>query len=152
MHITEEQLSGLLLSDSKVYKECIARNIRETRPHTSAPAKERYTGTCAIQDNCTDYADFIESMEDELSEDDDPVCPIKCAKRVNPQQESLDEAARAATLADRKAIRDYITEKTEGCECPFDDEMNDTPCSLAKSCAQCIFDHAVESLRVGETP
>ena len=56
-------------------------------PHTPAPErKERYTGVCAVQDNCKDYADFIESIEDELSEDDDPVCPIKCAKRVNPQQ------------------------------------------------------------------
>jgi hypothetical protein len=74
-------------------------------PHTPAP--ERYTGVCAVQENCIDYSDFIESIEDELSEDDDPVCPIKCAKRVNPQQEALADSARTTTLAAIKPFEDY---------------------------------------------
>jgi hypothetical protein len=65
--------------------------------------EDRYTGVCAVQENCTDYADFIESIMDELGEDDDPVCPIKCAKRVNPQQDAI-------TLT--PALQDYYAMKS----------------------------------------
>ncbi|MDD2246412.1 MAG: hypothetical protein PHC39_04955 [Proteiniphilum sp.] len=59
------------------------KKIFQSHPCTST-VSERYTGRCAIQDKCNDYSDFIESIEDELNEDDeDPVCPIKCAQRVN---------------------------------------------------------------------
>lgn len=67
-------------------------------------------------------------------------------------------AVRAATLAERKALRDYITKSVEGCECPFDNEnttiydgMGSPDCKKAKSCAQCIFDHAIKSLRKSTT-
>jgi len=104
------------------YIHAKAFKVSKSRPHSQAPErKERYTGVCAVQDNCMDYSDFIESIEDELSEDDDPVCPIKCAKRVNPQQDALAEAyekgmhessspkhdaaiTRAATLATLNAL------------------------------------------------
>lgn len=56
--------------------------------HLAPVQQERYTGICAVQDKCMDYADFIESIMDEIdNEDDDIPCPIKCAKRVNPNSE-----------------------------------------------------------------
>lgn len=79
-----------------------------SRPHIQTP--ERYTGTCAMQEKCIDYADFCESIMDEITEneDEDPPCPIKCAKRVNPNQADCAEAARAATLAMLDAIFDDL--------------------------------------------
>jgi len=68
-------------------EECIYQSQAAEASRTAT--QERYIGVCAVQDKCMDYSDFIESIEDELSEDDDPVCSIKCAKRVNPQQEAL---------------------------------------------------------------
>jgi len=74
---------------------------------------ERYTGVCAIQENCNDYSDFIESIMDDLKEDDDPVCPIKCAKRVNPQQEVLSEIIGAATLAENTRVLNVLSHEID---------------------------------------
>ena len=99
------------LVDRGVWKTC-KHDTRAT--HTSPPAPERYTGTCAMQEKCNDYADFCESIMEELTEneDEDPPCPIKCAKRVNPQQESIDairtEAAKAAREQVLKEIPDVL--------------------------------------------
>jgi hypothetical protein len=46
--------------------------------------QEKYTGVCAIQDKCSDYSDFVESIMEEVDNDDDIPCPIKCDHRVNP--------------------------------------------------------------------
>lgn len=78
----EELLSECqsIIADMRIYHP----ELFQSRP---APAhNEHYTGVCAMQDKCNDYLDFLESIEDELSSDDeDPVCPIKCKLRMNPQ-------------------------------------------------------------------
>jgi len=71
---------------------------------------EKYTGVCAVQDNCTDYSDFIESVMDELKEgDEDPVCPIKCEKRVDPQQEMRDVTSHTAVLVVTERLNNFIS-------------------------------------------
>jgi vesicle coat complex subunit len=59
----------------------------------------------------------------------------------------------------RKTLREYISKTVEGCECPYDNEdtlddagMNSKRCLSARSCALCIFDHAVESIGITEQP
>jgi len=84
--ITEEELLDLLsFADAHDYQW--TKQTEQTissRPASSH--NEHYTGVCAMQDKCNDYSDFLESIEDELSSDDeDPVCPIKCKLRMNPQ-------------------------------------------------------------------
>jgi len=73
--------------------------------HLAPVQQEKYTGACAVQDNCTDYADFVESILDEIDNDDDIPCPIKCAKRMNPNQ--LPEAQQhiEAAIKELKSIR-----------------------------------------------
>ena len=62
----------------------MVKGIRARGPVEQA-SSERYTGSCIFQDECTDYSDFLESIEDEPDPDgEDPVCPIKCDSRKSP--------------------------------------------------------------------
>jgi len=109
-----------------------------TRPHPAPPVlDERYTGTCAMQSKCSEYADFCESIIDELTEneDEDPPCPIKCDKRANPNQASIEAAARTATLAaqNRGVLVDLgITQGTlyEFCEWFCEHNCEESPCKI----------------------
>jgi len=88
LSITREELerccsqmsaAGYKVSANYVEASVLSRSL-------PAPSPEHYNGVCAIQDKCNDYSDFIESIEDELNPDDeDPVCPIKCKLRMNPE-------------------------------------------------------------------
>lgn len=86
---------------NRVIKSCGCGSFIDTRRSPAPQQPERYTGVCAVQDKCMEYSDFIESIEEELTEDDmDPPCPIKCDKRVNPHPPAPADAVLGAYIAD----------------------------------------------------
>ncbi len=84
--------------------------------NTDVQSPEHYTGACAIQDKCMDYADFIESIMDEIdNEDDDVPCPIKCEKRVNPHGDNNAQARIDAVVAMLQRWKDcQMVDLTDG--------------------------------------
>lgn len=82
--------------------------------NTDAQDSEHYTGACAIQDKCMDYADFVESIMDEIdNEDDDIPCPIKCEKRANPHCDTDAQARIDAVVKELEEREADLTKKSK---------------------------------------
>lgn len=91
--------------------------------NTGAQSPKHYTGACAIQDKCMDYADFVESIMDEIdNEDDDVPCPIKCEKRVDPRGGTDAQARIDAVVKELEAAK--IKEIPYGDESAFNDGID----------------------------
>lgn len=108
--VTEKMLQKIELQEGVL--------LDELRSRPAPPADERYTGACAMQMDykCSDYADFIESVCDKLDPDDeDPVCPIKCDHRVNPNPRPTPSADAPIDLFDG-VVCDECEDRFMGCK------------------------------------